>query len=309
MSPDDRITVASDTRAVDPRLAELSRTISAAELGRRIRAARVAAGMTQAQVTAGEVTAAYLSRIEDGQRRPEAHLLDRMAVRMGTTMQELLTGLATRDDRELELQVERSAVTLGLGDATEALSLSTAAVERSEARGDVAMTAYARRVQAAAHRALGNIDVATDLLEDLVIQPTSDLNTLRALIELCRCHCDADQFARAVAAGEAAQRMLDDMGIRGLPEALQLAAALAVAHRRRGAVRAASAISRSALATAGRNSNQFDQASAYWHASVTESATNGATPAAIELAQAALALIDLDAGHRTIDLLTEIAAE
>ena len=52
------------------RLAELSRTIETRELGRRIRNARIAAGMTQTDLAGDDVSSAYVSRIEDGQRRP-----------------------------------------------------------------------------------------------------------------------------------------------------------------------------------------------------------------------------------------------
>ncbi|NHA00593.1 helix-turn-helix transcriptional regulator [Nocardioides sp. W3-2-3] len=70
---------------MDVDLAGLSRTIDPAELGRRIRASRVAAGLTQSELADGTVTAAYVSRIERGQRRPAANLLEALAARMGTT--------------------------------------------------------------------------------------------------------------------------------------------------------------------------------------------------------------------------------
>jgi transcriptional regulator with XRE-family HTH domain len=63
------------------------------QLGARIRTARKAALLTQAQVAADDVTGAYLSRVEDGQRRPAYSLLCDMAERMGTTVGWLLTGV------------------------------------------------------------------------------------------------------------------------------------------------------------------------------------------------------------------------
>src|SRR3954465_1955149 len=80
---------------VDMHYAELSRTIDAAELGRRIRHARGAAGLTQSPLAGADASAAYVSRIEAGQRRPEAGLLERMATRLDVGLEQLLGEEAT----------------------------------------------------------------------------------------------------------------------------------------------------------------------------------------------------------------------
>ncbi|WP_182378667.1 helix-turn-helix transcriptional regulator [Nocardioides sp. WS12] len=292
---------------MDVRLAELSRSIDAAELGRRIRAARVAAGMTQAQLAGGEVSAAYISRIEDGQRRPAAHLLGRMAARMNTTLHQLLMGFATTEARQLELQVEHAAVSLVLGETADALAEATTAAARLERFGDPALLAEAMRIKAEAQRAVGDLESAVAILEALTEDLSPDMNTLRALITLCRCYCERDQLTKAVATGDLAQRMAARLGIGGLGETLQIAAVRAEALLRRGDQDAAAVICREVLDGLVGDGSQLSSATSYWRASISESAANGATPAAIELAKVAHTLIDIAERRTTIDHLTKLS--
>src|SRR5690242_20843915 len=107
---------------MDPHLAELSRTLDAAELGRRIRNARVAAGLTQAALAGEDVTPAYVSRIEDGQRRPEFGLLGRMADRMGTTLEALLVGDGSPESLAQALALDHAELSLAGGEPRAALA-------------------------------------------------------------------------------------------------------------------------------------------------------------------------------------------
>lgn len=151
---------------MDAHLAGLGRTIDAGELGRRIRTARVAAGMTQVEVAGGEVTAAYVSRIEAGQRRPDTQLLEHMALRMGSTAHQLLTQLTIPEARGLELQIEHAAIALALGDAKGSLRAIRATATRLRDYGDQALVSYALRIQAMGEYQLGHVDRAIDNLED-----------------------------------------------------------------------------------------------------------------------------------------------
>lgn len=285
-------------------MAELSRSIDAAELGRRMRAARIAAGMTQAQVAGSEVSAAYVSRIEDGQRRPELRLLGRMAKRMGTTLQQLLTGLTSTEARQLELRVEQAAVALALGDTNDALVGVSAAADALADFGDPGLLAEAMRVKAEALRAVGDADGAVTILESLTESLVPDMNTLRALIGLCRCYCELDQLTKAAATGDLADRMAAKLGISGLSETLQVAAVRAEALLRRGDHDGAAAVCRRALQSVViDDDSQLSNAASYWRASISESTANGPTPAAIELAKVALTLVDLDEYRVTVEYL------
>lgn len=104
---------------MSPQEVELFRAVRPEALGRRIQAARIARGLTQRELADGEVSVAYISRIESGQRRPDVRLLERMAERLGTTSVALVTGMSDGPaelrhllDRALDL-CERMASSLG----------------------------------------------------------------------------------------------------------------------------------------------------------------------------------------------------
>src|SRR5690349_17860021 len=103
-------------------LAELIRFVDVSTLGRRLRAARSAAGLTQADVAGDEVSPAYVSRIEAGQRRPEAMLLERMATRLGIELRVLLAEPADQHDDELRVSLDHAELSLVSGDHATALA-------------------------------------------------------------------------------------------------------------------------------------------------------------------------------------------
>ena len=108
--------------SVDMELAELIRFVDVSTLGRRLRAARSAAGLTQAEVAGDDVSAAYVSRIEAGQRRPEAMLLERMAARLGVDLQALLQDPNDQRHDEQRLQLDHAELSLVSGDHATALA-------------------------------------------------------------------------------------------------------------------------------------------------------------------------------------------
>lgn len=62
-----------------------------ATLGSRIRARRLGSGLRQAEAVAGAgVSAAYLSRIEHGERRPSVSVLEHIAAKLGVDVDELV---------------------------------------------------------------------------------------------------------------------------------------------------------------------------------------------------------------------------
>jgi len=94
-------------------------------LARRLREARERAGLSQRALARGICTAAYVSRLEKGERIPSLQLLRRLASRLGADADELASGLpSTSYDRLLDAEVA-----LGLGDTMEAERLFTAALD------------------------------------------------------------------------------------------------------------------------------------------------------------------------------------
>jgi tetratricopeptide (TPR) repeat protein len=285
---------------VDPYLADLSRTIDSAELGRRIRAARLVAGMTQAQVAGDDVSAAYLSRIEDGSRRPEVRLLERMATRMGTSIEDLLLDVSQDEARKYRLAVDHAELALVGGDPGTALDGADRVLgEIPEGQlPDVRRAAH--EVRARALEALGDLNGAIVALEELTATPIPQASWVRGLIALCRCYRDSGDLDRAIAVGERAAKVIEDLGIQGLTEAIQLTVTVAAAYHNRGDVEHAKRLCMRALDDAEKYDSPIAKASAYWNASSIETAAHGATPAAVQMAKKALALFELSEDIRNM---------
>lgn len=283
--------------------ASLSQTVAADEIGRRIRAARLAAGMTQAQVAAGEVTAAYLSRVERGQRRLAAPLLDRIAGRLGTTSAALLAAHSLNEARATALRIEEAAVLVAIGEHTHAQDIATSVLEYLDPKEDSALRASAARIRAEASLALGELGSAVTAAERLV--GSNDLNAARALILLGRCHCALGAPARAIEVADLAERLICKLGVEGLAESLWLAVVKAEAHYGLGRFTSATRICRDAMAASARLPVNAD-AGRYLVAAAAETETGGATPAAMELTLAALAILDARNG---LDALVSVQAK
>jgi tetratricopeptide (TPR) repeat protein len=95
-------------------------------VGARIRAAREAAGLTQRELAFEGCTAAYLSRIEVGQRIPSYQILRVLAGRLGTTADFLATGVEPGSESFDPLF--EAEVAVGTGDLEHGRALYVAAV-------------------------------------------------------------------------------------------------------------------------------------------------------------------------------------
>jgi len=284
-------------------LAERSRTIDAAELGRRLKRVRIAAGMTQADVARPDVTGAYLSRIEDGQRRPDFELLRKMVERLDTTLEAILAGSTPDELNERRVLVDHAELKLVSGDASGALEDALAVLAHlsgHDSRSDVAK--LARVVQAGALEVLGDPNGAIVILEDLTKEPTADATWLRNLISLSRCYRDTGDLSRAVAVGEQAQDLIVELGIEGLTEAIQLSVTVAGAHMLAGNLDLAMRTCQRAIEQGERYESIVGKASAYWNASVIES-KRGRGDHALTLARKALTCFELGEDGRNLGRL------
>jgi tetratricopeptide (TPR) repeat protein len=287
---------------VTPELAAISRTIDPAELGKRLRLARVAAGMTQTDLAGGEVTAAYVSRIESGARRPESGLLERMAARLAVPLEHLLLGASVDQQREVELALDYAELAAASGNAAGALKQAEAVLK---SLGDTAPAMLRRRAEhlwALALESSGRIEEAIMALEDLVADPTADPIWLRELIALSRCYRETGEFTRAIAVGEKAAATIGELGIEGLTEAIQLTVTVAGAYMQSGDIEHAKRMCLRAIAAAERYDSPVAQASGYWNASLIES-RKGNHVAALGLAKKALALFELGEDSRNLGRL------
>lgn len=293
---------------MDVNLAEISKSIDPAVLGRRLRNARVAAGLTQTQAAGGDASTAYISRIEAGQRRPDLRLLDQLAQRLGTTVEELLIGVSRDRRAELQLELDYAELSLSSGNAEEAVTRADAILAALPDAGIPDIERPTRFVKAFAQEALGDLDGAILGLEQLTAAPPADLDWLRGLIALSRCYREAGDLGMAIDVGERAIPTIEAQGLDGLSEALQLTLTVAAAYFERGDTGHAVRLCKQTIQRAEQLDSPRARGSAYWNASVMSS-RQGSVPEALALARRAIALFEQDSDARNLARLrTEMAA-
>lgn len=283
----------------DSELAGILREVDLPTLGGRLRNARLARGLTQTEVAGGDVSTAYISRIESGQRRPDLQLLGRLGERLGTSLEELLLGTTSRRRAEVQLDLDHAELALVSGDAGTALQRVDEAVAALTDRTMPDLLARARLLRARCLEATGSMDEAILALEDLVDDAAAHAVWLPAAIALCRCYRESGDLARAVDTGEAALRDLAARGLDGTDESVQLAVTLAAAHFERGDVAHAVRQCQRAVERAEQIGSPTARASAYWNASIMTK-EQGDVAAAVAMAQKALALLELADDNRNL---------
>jgi tetratricopeptide (TPR) repeat protein len=292
---------------MDTNLAELSKTIDPAILGRRLRNARVAAGLTQTEVAGGDTSTAYISRIEAGQRRPDHKLLDHLETRLDTTVEELLVGITHDRRAELQLELDYAELELSSGNGAEALSRAGAILAALPDSGVVEIERPAKFVEAFALEAIGDLDAAILALEELTEAPPRDLAWISGLIALSRCYREAGDFGMAIDVGERATATIEEQGLAGLNEALQLTLTIAAAYFERGDTGHAVRLCKQTIAKAEELESATARGSAYWNASVMAS-RQGSVREALAMARKAIALFEQDSDARNLARLrTELA--
>jgi len=254
-------------------------------IGARIRELRLARGLRQAEVAGDDISVAYVSRIEAGQRRADSRVLAVIAERLGTTPEQLLTGRDPDDDNRLVLALRYAEMALRTGEVAEAeRQLRDLASEPLRGR----WREEAQALLAATYEAQGRLAEAADLYEELG-GAADGAGWLRARIGLCRCYREAGDLARAIDIGERAQAQLVERGLDALDEALQLTLTVGAAYFERGDVFHATRLCQQAVAAAEERGTPAARGSAYWNASVIAYNT-GDHREAVRLAEKALAL-------------------
>lgn len=290
--------------SLDQHLKLLSRSIDPDVLGRRIRNARLVSGKTQAEVGYPNASAAYICRIEAGQRRPGVALLAHLAERTGTSVEALLLGIERDRLDELRLALSRADLLLASGRITAASAMASRVAEEIVATPVPDLRDEAERIRAVAMLEAGRAAAAAEILEELVAGDTMSGRTLGLHISLCRSHLKQGNLDRALEVGEQATRVIDQFGLYGLPEALDLALAVADVHAARGEEERAQAVCLQALEAATELDGNSQLSTAFWHASTTES-RRGAIELARRHAERALVILELDKFHANIATLRE----
>lgn len=298
---------------VDVHLAQLAQSVDLTELGQRVRALRVAAGLTQSDVAGRDVTAAYVSRIEAGQRRPTTQVLEMLAERLSTTLDYLLQGPATsvgaavQGDLEDQVWLDHAELLLASGDAAGASAKLDAVLPSLQEAGRPWSLRRARHLRAGALEALGDTTEAIRLLESLASEAVPDVQWIRSVIALSRCYRETGELGRAIAAGERAVGHLAELGLADTTEAVQLTVTIAGAYMERGDLEHALRLCLDGVEQGERIASPIGQGSAYWNASVVESMRGNAWPA-LQLAERAMAYLQVGDDSRNLGRLrTQVA--
>lgn len=283
---------------VDGDLADLLGGLDLAELGRRIRAARRAAGLTQAELAGEEVSVAYVSRIEAGQRRPAPAVLEAFAARLSVTPRALLADALTDAETlvgpehglvdELRLELDLAELALAAGQSQETAARSAEVISRTRPHDLPELRQRGHYLHALAAEHQGRLDEAILELEDLTADLEPGLLALDATLALSRCYRESGDLGQAVECAEVLLRRIDGTPLDHTDEAIKLAVTMALAHIRANEYGRAVRICMRALAKAEETGSDTALGAAYWNIAVAEG-DRGRTPEAIGFAERALA--------------------
>jgi transcriptional regulator with XRE-family HTH domain len=257
-------------------------------LGRRIRDLRAERGLTQADVAGSDISAAYISRIEGGQRRPEMKTLMTIADRLATTVDHLLTGVRPEQTREDALAVRYAELALNAGDPADALHHAAALLCDERAVTPI-IREQAAWVVALASESLGDYAEAIRLLESFDRTSTVTRSPAEVGIALSRCYRETGALSRAIEVAAVAVEACEHAGLHDTDEAVQLLVTMAAAYHERGDVIVAANLCRDAIERADRIGSPVARASAYWNASRV--AAERGQDGALALADRALAIL------------------
>jgi tetratricopeptide (TPR) repeat protein len=280
---------------VDAETAAVLREVDHAQLGRRLRDLRVSQGLTQREVAGTEVTIGYVSRIESGQRRPVARVLEMFAGRLGTTAEHLVTGAPSGHNEEIRLGLRYVELALETGEAADAeRHLGQVEGLLAGARTPERWRVEVGYLRARVHEARGRYADAIAGLREIAFLEPSHPRSGASVIALSRCLRESGQLVRATETAQRGMEVLTRQGLAGSDEAIQLSVTLAAAYYERGDCAYAIQLCRDAVSAAESLGSPAAQAAAYWNASIMESESGNLTDAVV-LANRALALL---AGQR-----------
>jgi transcriptional regulator with XRE-family HTH domain len=185
-------------------------------IGARVRRLRLARGLSQRQLAASSVSAAYISRIESGQRTPSVPAIRVLARRLGVTPEYLESGVDIAPGEALELRLTDAELRLRLGDhSIEARHALQAVLKEAQRTGQSDITTHAQIALGLASLAAGNQREAARYLSVAVasplVSPRMQTNVYVSLSKALRFLGRADEAVRIL------EEALDDPGCQ-MPE-------------------------------------------------------------------------------------------
>lgn len=285
--------ISREPAQVTPDLRVRAKNIDAALVGQRIKLARQRAGLTQGEAAGDQMSTAYISRIEAGQRRASADLLVALANRLGCDPEELLAPdeeVAAREHvARLTLELDYAELDQRTGQADSALARVESILAESDVPQELVLKARFLRGQAL--ESVGRLPAAIKAFEDVVAASGDAMFRIRALLALSRCYREEGDLTRACDIGDRAAELVNASELNGSAEGVQLAVTVAAAHFERGDVNHALRMCERAVQSAEDLGSPLARASAYWNSSMMHQ-MQGNIIDALPLAQKAVVLLE-----------------
>lgn len=180
-------------------------------VGQRLRRLRLARGMSQRALAGPGVSAAYISRIESGEREPSVKAIRLLAKRLGLSALYLETGQAVDEAADRELRLRDAELALRLGDKPGKVERQLRdLLAEMDAAGDVGGAARARTALGLAAFQRGDHPVAVEELERARESEQVDpLSAPDLFATLGRAYVSSGRTEKAVALFEAALAELE----------------------------------------------------------------------------------------------------
>jgi transcriptional regulator with XRE-family HTH domain len=256
-------------------------------LGARIRDVRRQRGLTQEALAGADISAAYVSRIEAGQRRPDLAVAQTLADRLDVSIEFLATGIEPADAREAQLALRYAELALRSGESAEALRQLKSLREGAGLGADQLWElAY---LLGQAHEAQGDLESAILHLEESLTTAVGT-DALKVVIALCRCYREAGDLARSIQVAESGRQRAAAEHLLGVDDEIRLTLTLVSAYFERGDVVYAAQLCQQTISRAEEQHSPSARASAYWNASIIAQ-ERGDYRDALDMAGRALALL------------------
>lgn len=235
----------------------------------RLRKMRGEAGLSQKDLAGDALTPGYISLLEAGKRTPSPEVVQRLAVRLGCSTTQLLTGEPSERDQRIELERAYARLAIEHGESAEA----RARLERllaedglpSQVQDD--LTLLLGRACERSGDFVAAVRVLQNLLDRALTQDTHVPVTFVG-ITLLRCYLDSGDLHQAVTVGEATLAAAEAQHLGETDDYFRLAATVMDAYLGLGDFLRARLWADRYLAKALGHGRPAGQAALYWNAAI-----------------------------------------
>ena len=262
-------------------------------VGERIRRVRLERGLSLRAAAGPGVSAAYIHRLEHGDRIPSVKALRVLAQTLGTTVDYLETGHDAGEARERELRIAGLELELRLGDETSHVEeqLRQLLLEAMDA-GDAAALRRTRAALGLSAAQQGAHREAVGLLEGAVADPeVTPLTHPDIYAALGRSYSESGRPAKAIDLFRRCLDQVSEVGLAGASAQVRFATYLSYALSDAGDIAGAELAVAEAIERAGDAADPYSQVRLYW--SQARLATiSGRTTFALQQIGRAIALLE-----------------